>query len=310
MSGPTQAASDPISLSCPNRQTTILTGSDAPPNASLIAYLSQRPVGGGSSRQDGSWRIPLDVNERPGTYSVQVKVRGTRTLVGSFTCYVDIPLDLSATPDGAMTAGTSTSALVSETPTSGPSLTTTGTTPTRTTTVTGTRTTTVTGTTTTTVTGTRTTTVTGTRTTTVTGTRTTTVTGTTTTTRTTTAIAKISINEITCRDPDYGGTDDDSEYIELESNDTAAIDLNGWKVVNGSRSNLTYTFPSYIFTVDLNSYTRLYSGMGDDAPDFAEFYWNHTDRIWYSGDQAKLYDASGNLVDSYTVANSNTNCNR
>ncbi|MBX0331092.1 lamin tail domain-containing protein [Oscillochloris sp. ZM17-4] len=280
-----QAASEPLAISCPNKQTTILAGTGAPPNESLIAYLSSRPVGGGSSRSDGSWQIPLLVNERPDQYPVEVKVRGSRTIVGRFTCYVDVPLETPtpvAPEDGSGSSGASPTATAT---TAGGATAT----PARTATVVSPSRTSISATATATLTRT-----------TPAGTATATSTSTTPVATTTSqaASATIKISDLFCRDPAYP---DDSEYIELRNDGTTAVDMLGWKVINQTRSNLSYTFPRYTMGAGPDFYVTLYSGIGDNLPDFAEFYWDRTDQLWNDGDRAELRDPSGNLVDAYIV---------
>ncbi|NNJ13265.1 lamin tail domain-containing protein [Chloroflexales bacterium ZM16-3] len=270
-------------MACPNKQTTILIGGDAPPNASLIAYLAGRPVGGGSSRGDGSWRIPLFVNERPGVYPVDVKVRDTRALVVSFTCYVDVPIS-TAEPAMPISEATGTPSSASPTPSSTP---TSALAKTESATATITRTPTATRSATT-----QTTQVTAT----ATATATTTIT--TPTTTATASTAQLKISDLFCRDPYYP---DDSEYIELRNDSTTPLNLLGWTVVNTSRSGVSYTFPGYTMEAGPNTYLTLYSGIGDNLAEFAEFYWNRTDQLWYDGDQAELRDPAGYVIDSYTV---------
>jgi hypothetical protein len=303
-SSPTHAALDAVAISCPNKQTTILTGTSGPPNESLIAYLGARPVGGGSSRQDGTWRIPLQVNERPGIYAVEVKVRGSRAIVGRFTCYVDVSLTATdASPTTAGVAGTPSR------PTGGPTALPTAAriaSPTsRTTTAVTAATAAATARTTTTVaTPVATTATTATTAAPTTTTITTTMTITTTTTTTTTATASsggIKINDVVCRDPAYPA---DSEFIELRNDTPNKFTLTGWRISNVSRSNVSYTFPDYTINAGPDVYVAIYSGIGTNQPDFGELWWGRTDQVWFVGDRAELRDSGGKLVDSYTVLKS------
>ncbi|MEI7770924.1 MAG: hypothetical protein WCI67_13080 [Chloroflexales bacterium] len=59
------------------------------PQVSLIVTFGDRPVGGGFTRNDGSYRIRLRIgDERPGIYPVQVQDRATRSVVQELSCQV------------------------------------------------------------------------------------------------------------------------------------------------------------------------------------------------------------------------------
>jgi hypothetical protein len=61
----------------------------ADPELALIVTFGDRPVGGGFTRNDGSYRIRLRIgDERPGIYLVQVQERATRNLIQEFNCQV------------------------------------------------------------------------------------------------------------------------------------------------------------------------------------------------------------------------------
>lgn len=112
----------------------------------------------------------------------------------------------------------------------------------------------------------------------------------------------VKISDVFCRDPQYP---QDSEYIELRNDTQAAIDIAGWTISNASRSGVSYTFPSYTMERGPNVYLTLYSGIGTNNPTFAEFWWNRSDQIWFVGDRAELRDPAGNLIDTYSVTQSN-----
>lgn len=87
----------PEALSCPRQQTVVLSGSNAPPLQGLIVLFAGQVVGGGFSDPAGNWRIPLRVNEPPGIYPVEVRLRSNQQLLASMLCYVDVPLPATAT---------------------------------------------------------------------------------------------------------------------------------------------------------------------------------------------------------------------
>jgi hypothetical protein len=59
------------------------------PNMALIVTFGERPVGGGFSRRDGTYRIQLHIgDERPGLYPVQVEERDTNDIIQELLCRV------------------------------------------------------------------------------------------------------------------------------------------------------------------------------------------------------------------------------
>jgi hypothetical protein len=87
----------PTELSCPRGQTVWLQGQSGP-GTPLLAYFAGQPVGGGLAGPDGSWSIPLAVQEKPGRYPVLVVDRQAVGLaLASFTCYVDLPVGTAPT---------------------------------------------------------------------------------------------------------------------------------------------------------------------------------------------------------------------
>jgi hypothetical protein len=108
------------------------------------------------------------------------------------------------------------------------------------------------------------------------------------------------INDVVCRDPKFP---DDSEFIELRNDSSVKITLTGWRVINASRSNVSYTFPSFTINAGPDVYVAVYSGIGTNRPDpgSGEFYWGRTDQLWLVGEKAELRDSAGKLIDSYTV---------
>ncbi len=306
-STPTGAAVDTVTLACPNKQAVFLTGSAAPPYESLIVYLNARPVGGGSSDQDGVWRIPLHVNEHPGIYNVEVQMRSTHTSVKRFTCYVDIPLD-------------ETSAMPTETDTAEPTRFPTAVPTIRNVAVTATATAitfatairtpvTTVGTTTATITATNTQTSLPAAAATATATAATaTATAATATAAAATATAAgIVISDAVCSDANPL-PDQITELVQLRSTRDTSLTLTGWKIIN-MRTDVSYTFPT--FTLGPNTDVTVYSGVGTDnvaqPPDESFLYWGRTVPVWYVNDWVELHDSSGTLIDSFTHIPT-TNC--
>ncbi|NNJ11689.1 hypothetical protein EKD04_015240 [Chloroflexales bacterium ZM16-3] len=79
---------DSTAVLCVPGQTIIIDGS-ADPSVALIVTFGGRPVGGGFSRDDGSYRLRLRIgDERPGTYLIEVEDRDTSALFKELTCQV------------------------------------------------------------------------------------------------------------------------------------------------------------------------------------------------------------------------------
>jgi hypothetical protein len=75
-------------LSCVPGEQVLITG-EGPPRAALLLYFGQRVVGGGSVPLSGSFSLPLVVGrERPGSYPVAVRVRGSEQVLRELTCVV------------------------------------------------------------------------------------------------------------------------------------------------------------------------------------------------------------------------------
>jgi hypothetical protein len=285
------AALEPVEIACPNGETVWLEG-EAPPNQGLLVYLQSRAVGGGASRADGLYRIPITLEERSGIYPVEVRVRSNRSVVGRFSCYVGVLLEPSATPTSTQTATPTDTPLptntrqptaVSEatrTPTTTPSSSTTPIRDQATATRTGTpQTATATA-------------------------------GTSTPTRTPSPTPTVTLQPASQQvliadiypaesppDLDYP----EEEYVELIPDTLADIDIGGWTLVNASRADKpTFTFP-LSFLAEPGAAYIVYTGVGDDDLDIGDFYWDRSESVWSGGDRAELYDASGQLVDSYVV---------
>jgi hypothetical protein len=269
---------DRVALACPSGRTVFLEG-NGPPQVALLVFLDGRPVGGGATNVRGAYRLPLTTRERPGIYSVDVQTRAERTVVGQFTCYVDVPFDTAptATPEIVVTVAppsvpgdpTATPEPAGVTPTATPATQPGLSTPTATSSA-----------------------------------------GSPparpTATPTPTAepdeesdASLIVIDEIALREPEQADNPR-AEYVVINNDSDATINLNGWQIVNTSRSDrLTYTFPTYIF--ESNFTVIVFSGAGVDEPDQGEFYWGEEGDLWNDGDEAELRDNTGRVISTYTV---------
>ena len=92
------------------------------------------------------------------------------------------------------------------------------------------------------------------------------------------------------------------EYVIIENNGTANINLKGWKLMDeiGHSTGLSshiYTFPD--ITLKPGDTVYIHSGTGTDHDHV--LYWGKDIPIWNNdGDTAYLYDPNGKLVDTYT----------
>lgn len=285
-----QTYAQPDVLACPRNQTITLRGDQAPPFQGLIVLFADLPVGGGVSDAAGRWQVPLRVNEPPGIYPVEVRVRDSQQLLASMVCYVDVPLPATVVP--------SPTEIPSPTPTLAPRPTTAlPTVPqaTRTTTPTGRATATpqITATTTPTVPTTETPRIT------FTPTPTSTLGGVPIATPTPIP-AGISVTlEIVAYDRDTS-TSLNEEYVILTSNEENDLAIGGWRLVNISRPERpTFVFPNFVLAPETEIY--LYTGSGTNNLGVGDFYWGLSAPVWRQGDTAQLFDAQGRLVSSYQV---------
>lgn len=278
----TLRAADPVPLACPNGQTVLLRG-QAPPSEALLIVLNGRPVGGGVSDRSGAYSLPLRANERPGAYSVEVRLRGSGAVVGRFTCLVDVPTDTTSnstpTPPAARPTApgaTSTRPVVSPTPI--PSATA-GLTPTGLATVTPAATTTV-----------------------GTGTAPTATASTTTTASTPTPTPRpndLQIEEIVLRDP--GAPNQPVEYVRIYNASDRPINIKDWQVLNVSRGDTIPPFVFPTFIIEPDQAIGVFSAVGDANLETGDFYWDLTD-IWRVGDRAELRDATDRLISFLVVS--------
>lgn len=295
-STPTRAA-DPAPIACPRGQTVFLRG-QAPANESLLVYLDGRAVGGGVSDRGGAYSIPLRVQERPGSYPVEVRLRASRTVVDRFTCFVDVPLGVespTATAVAAPTApttGTPRPGSPVATPRIAPSPTSTQTgSPTLgTATPSGSPTVTPTG-----PTASPTVTPTGpTATPTTTGTP-----GPSPTPTVTPQSSAVRIVDIVNYDPAFPNN---QEYVQISSNSRTTISMSGWRLLNASRSTVpAFVFPA--FTLRPDTVIVVWSDTDTNDLESGDFFWNQQPPVWRIGDRAELRDAQNNLVQSFTVVN-------
>ena len=83
------------------------------------------------------------------------------------------------------------------------------------------------------------------------------------------------------------------EWVKITNSGSSPVTMTGWKVTDDDAKH-TYLFPSFVLSSSAT--VTLYTGKGTDTA--TELYWGGK-YVWNNdGDTAKLYDASGNLIDS------------
>jgi hypothetical protein len=96
--GPAPEATPVSTMTCAPGERVLITG-QGPPRAAFLLYFGQRVVGGGSVSVTGSFSIPLVVgHERPGSYPVTVRVRGSEQVLRELTCEVPAAAPPSTSP--------------------------------------------------------------------------------------------------------------------------------------------------------------------------------------------------------------------
>ncbi|MEI8164980.1 MAG: lamin tail domain-containing protein [Chloroflexales bacterium] len=295
-------AADPTPIACPNSQTILLEG-QAPPGEAVLAYLRGRPIGGGLTDRAGHYRLPLRAHERPGAYPVEVRLRTSHALVGSFTCFVEVAVGGDLTPTATL-AGTTPqptraapASTVRPTAVGVPTQAMVNATPTRTATIrpVGTPTATV---------GSQTgsasaTPASATPASTAPASTTASIATATTTpslTATPSSASAVTIESVELYDPLFP---DASEYALIHNASTLSFNLTGWRLVNVTRAGAVtdFTFPGY--TLGRSTNVSVYSGAGTN--DATSLYWGQADIVWRVGDRAELRDGQGNLIATMIV---------
>lgn len=293
-------------LACLRGETTWLRG-QSEPGTGLLAYFAEQPVGGGVAGPDGSWAIPIAVQDAPGIYPVTVVNRhAVGVAVASFICYVDIPVGSvpTATPaaqpataeapvepssppvaaDNEALSATATTPAdeLAASPTSDPLL------PTSTE---ATATPTEAG-------------------------LTPTEAGLTPTLEPTpTAPSEVSPTlepTSTAGVPPAGGSELDLvsvqphtpgepelfEYVIIENLGAAAQDITGWRLVHGTTGE-AFSIPA--FSLPAANVLAIWSGSGEDDPEGGTLYWPAEAGRWAAGDTIELRGADGQLRDTLVV---------
>lgn len=84
------------------------------------------------------------------------------------------------------------------------------------------------------------------------------------------------------------------EWVKIKNTGSSSVSLQGWTIVDDGDKH-TYTFPS--FTLDAGATVTLHTEAGSNSA--TDLYWGSGRPVWNNdGDTARLYDSTGNLVDT------------
>jgi hypothetical protein len=92
-----------------------------------------------------------------------------------------------------------------------------------------------------------------------------------------------------------GAGDLDVEYVEIVNQGQNPADLTGWQLI--AESGREFTFPTLI--LNSNGAIKVLSRAGTNT--VIELYWQSDTPIWQPGETARLLNADGELVTSYTI---------
>lgn len=92
-----------------------------------------------------------------------------------------------------------------------------------------------------------------------------------------------------------GAGDLNVEYVEIVNQGQNPADLTDWQLVNESRRD--FTFPALI--LNSGGAIKVLSKAGTNT--VIELYWQSDSPIWQPGGTARLLNAAGELVTSYTI---------
>ena len=92
-----------------------------------------------------------------------------------------------------------------------------------------------------------------------------------------------------------GAGDLNVEYVEIINQGQNPADMTAWQLAN--ESGQTFNFPALI--LNNGGAIKVFSKAGTNS--VIELYWQSDVPIWRSGETARLLDAAGKLVTTYTI---------
>lgn len=87
----------------------------------------------------------------------------------------------------------------------------------------------------------------------------------------------------------------DAELVTIRNQGDQELNLSGWQLKDSDRN--VFVFPN--LTLNTEGAVRVHTGLGTD--NVIDLYWNMSDPIWESGEEATLYDPGGNERAIYKV---------
>jgi hypothetical protein len=87
-----------------------------------------------------------------------------------------------------------------------------------------------------------------------------------------------------------------NEHVLVVNESDAPVSLQGWRLERAG--GVAYTFRSDVPVFPGGS-VRVHSRAGTDST--IDLFWGLTEPVWQSGVEARLINAQGNVVNSYTV---------
>ena len=86
-----------------------------------------------------------------------------------------------------------------------------------------------------------------------------------------------------------------AEWVVVRNAGTEPLGLAGWQLKDSNRN--VFTFPN--LTLNSGGAVQIHSTSGTNT--VIDLYWGQTEPVWQSGEEAQLFDPSGNLRAVYNV---------
>jgi hypothetical protein len=87
----------------------------------------------------------------------------------------------------------------------------------------------------------------------------------------------------------------DAESVTIRNAGSEALKLSGWQLKDSDKS--VFIFPN--LTLNPEGAVRIHTGSGTN--NVIDLYWNESNAVWNSGEEAQLFDPGGNLRAKYKV---------
>lgn len=87
----------------------------------------------------------------------------------------------------------------------------------------------------------------------------------------------------------------DAESVTIRNAGAESLNLSGWQLKDSDKS--AFIFPN--LTLNPGGAVRIHTGSGTN--NVIDLYWNESNAVWNSGEEAQLFDPGGNLRAKYMV---------